>query len=58
METMSAAAFKRKYGVDVRACRLDLKRLRELADARKRADEEEARALVGLFEAMCDRKVN
>jgi hypothetical protein len=58
METVTAAVFKRKYGVDVRDCRVELKRLRELADARRGADDPEVRELVGLFAAMCDRKAD
>lgn len=55
-ETMSAAAFKRKHGIDVRECRTKLKRLRELAFTGNGADEAELRELVGLFTAICLRQ--
>jgi hypothetical protein len=55
-DKMSASAFKRKHGVDVRECRNALKRLRKLADAGNGEDDEEIRKLVGLFAAIWERQ--
>ena len=57
-EHLSAAAFKCKYGIDVREGRAARKRFRELADAGKGDDNEEVRTLLGLFAAMRDRNAN
>jgi len=56
VETMSAAAFKRKHGVDVRECRGKMKRLKELS-ASLGGNDAEARELVGMFAAISYRKV-
>ena len=57
-ESLSAAAFKCKYGIDVRDGRAARKRFRELADAGKGDDDEEVRALLDLFAAMRERNAN
>lgn len=54
-ETMSAAAFKRKHGLDVRECRANIKRLKELS-ARKEGNDAEVRELVGVFATISYRK--
>lgn len=54
-ENMSAAAFKRKHGVDVRECRAKMKRLKELSTA-QHGNDAEVRELVGMFAAISYRK--
>ncbi|MGE5487077.1 MAG: hypothetical protein ACM3ZB_04555 [bacterium] len=51
---MTARAFERKYGIDVREYRAKMKRLKELCD--EPTDEQEVRALVRLFLCVCNRK--
>ncbi len=58
VQTMSAPAFRRKHGVDVRECRAKLKRLKELSSAGRGADVNEVRELVGLFSAVLTRRAN
>lgn len=55
LNEMSAPAFERKHGIDVRECRVKFKRLKALA-AERQVDGGEVRELVGLFTAICYRQ--
>ena len=57
-ESLSAAAFICKYGIDVREACAAKKRSRELADTGKGEDDEEVRTILGLFAAMRDRNTS